>query len=147
MDILVKPRPELIQILLKDGNTHQGYIYDTLCWGRYRSDGYGVIQHLMVAIPSHLDPGDVETCLWIEITQGLGLPNDLKGLEPSIYSDAHFLTVGNLPWYDEIMVRTLYDHRLKPGMRRDRATPFVRIIIGELLTKRSRANGKVSMIQ
>jgi len=63
----------------------------------------------MVAIPSHLDPGGVETCLWVEITQGLGLPNDLKGLKPSIYSDAHFLTVGNLPCYDEILVRTLYD--------------------------------------
>ena len=31
LEILIKPRAELIEHLIKAGSTHQGYIYDTLC--------------------------------------------------------------------------------------------------------------------
>jgi len=39
-----------------------------------------------------------------------------------------------LPLNDKIMVRTLYDARLKPGMTRAEAMPIVRQIIPELVT-------------
>ncbi|MBL6955181.1 MAG: DUF2927 domain-containing protein [Alphaproteobacteria bacterium] len=136
LDILIKPRPELIDHLLADGNTNQRFIYKTLCWGRMRGQVSGRIEHILVAIPNHLNAAEVETCLWIEITQGLGLPNDLEDLKPSIYSDAPYLTVGSLPWYDAILVQTLYDPRLQPGMSRSQAMPLARVILKELMAKR-----------
>ena len=36
-------------------------------------------------------------------------------------------------WHDVIMLRTLYDRRIKPGMHEDQAMPIVRVIIAELL--------------
>ena len=36
-------------------------------------------------------------------------------------------------WHDVIMLRTLYDRRIKPGMHEDQALPIVRVIIAELL--------------
>ena len=34
---------------------------------------------------------------------------------------------------DKILVRTLYDRRIKPGMTREQTTPLARIIIEELV--------------
>ncbi len=141
LEVIIEPRADLVGRLLAAGYTHQGFIYDTLCWGQSRGSGQGMIERLIVSIPNHLNVDEVETCLWIEITQGLGLPNDLDDLHPSIYSDGPYLTVGDLPWYDAILVRTLYDHRLRSGMTRNAAMPFVRIIIKELLAERNAGHG------
>jgi hypothetical protein len=72
-----------------------------------------------------------KSCLHEEISQGLGLPNDSPDARPSIFNDDDefaFLTS-----HDELLLRMLYDSRLKPGMTADEARPIARTIATELL--------------
>jgi hypothetical protein len=71
------------------------------------------------------------SCLHEELAQGLGLANDSPRARPSIFNDDEefaFLTA-----HDELLLRILYDPRLRPGMTEDEAAPVVRLIASELL--------------
>lgn len=71
------------------------------------------------------------SCLHEEIVQGLGLVNDSPAARPSIFNDNdEFAT---LTRQDELMLRMLYDSRLRPGMRLDEARPIVDLIARELM--------------
>lgn len=69
------------------------------------------------------------SCLLEELTQVMGLHNDSNLLRPSIFSDSDHLT--RLSRSDEILVRTLYDPRLRPGTRKGKAMRQVRDIIAD----------------
>jgi hypothetical protein len=69
-------------------------------------------------------------CLHEEIAQGLGLPNDSPAARPSIFNDdEEFAT---LTRQDELLLKMLYDPRLKPGMTLDEARPIIATIAAEL---------------
>ena len=71
------------------------------------------------------------SCLHEELAQGLGLANDYPRARPSIFNDDEefaFLTV-----HDELLLRILYDPRLRHGMTEAEAVPIVRLIASELL--------------
>lgn len=88
--------------------------------------------HGVISIISTINEKMIRHCLIEEITQSLGLIADTDIVQPSIMSDTIPL-IDRLPMNDKIMVRTLYDKRLKPGMTRDEAMPIVRKIIPELV--------------
>ena len=71
------------------------------------------------------------SCLDEEVAQLLGLPNDDGSVRPSIFNDDEefaFLTE-----HDEMLLRILYDPRLRPGMGRDKVEPLVRRILDEMV--------------
>jgi hypothetical protein len=71
------------------------------------------------------------SCVHEEVAQGLGLPNDSPAARPSIFNDDEEFAL--LTRHDELLLRILYDRRLRPGMRPDEARPIVRQIAEELL--------------
>ncbi len=71
------------------------------------------------------------SCIHEEIAQGLGLPNDSPAARPSIFNDDDEFAL--LTTHDELLLRMLYDPRLKPGMTADQARPVVRIIARDLM--------------
>ncbi len=70
-------------------------------------------------------------CLQEEIAQGLGLANDSPEARPSIFNDDEEFAL--LTRHDELLLRILYDPRLKPGMDAATAAPIVREIVAGLL--------------
>jgi hypothetical protein len=71
------------------------------------------------------------SCVHEEIAQGLGLPNDSPAARPSIFNDDEEFAL--LTRHDELLLRILYDRRLRPGMLPDEARPIVSQIAGELI--------------
>lgn len=71
------------------------------------------------------------SCIHEEIAQGLGLANDSPYARPSIFNDDDEFAL--LTSHDEMLLRMLYDPRLKPGMTPERAQPVARIIARELM--------------
>lgn len=70
------------------------------------------------------------SCIHEELAQGLGLANDSPAARPSVFNDDE--EFGLLTTHDELLLRILYDRRLKPGMTTAEAMPVVRVIAGEL---------------
>jgi len=71
------------------------------------------------------------SCIHEEIAQGLGLPNDSLRARPSIFNDDDEFAL--LTSQDELLLKMLYDPRLKPGMTADQARPLMRVIAAELM--------------
>jgi hypothetical protein len=71
------------------------------------------------------------SCIHEELAQGLGLPNDSPQARPSIFNDDDEFAL--LTRHDELLLKMLYDPRLRPGMSAEEARPLIRIIAGELL--------------
>jgi hypothetical protein len=70
------------------------------------------------------------SCFHEELAQGLGLANDSRTARPSIFNDDdEFALLTN---HDELLLRMLYDERLKPGMTAAEAAPVTRIIAREI---------------
>ncbi|MEM1429547.1 MAG: DUF2927 domain-containing protein [Pseudomonadota bacterium] len=71
------------------------------------------------------------SCIHEEISQGLGLANDSPRARPSIFNDDEEFAL--LTTHDELLLRMLYDKRLKPGMTSFEASPIARAIADELV--------------
>lgn len=71
-----------------------------------------------------------QSCFHEEIAQGLGLANDSPRARPSIFNDDEEFAL--LTRHDELLLRILYDARLRPGMTAAEAAPVVRRIAAEL---------------
>ncbi len=63
------------------------------------------------------------SCLHEEITQGLGLANDSPLARPSIFNDDEEFAL--LTPMDELMLKMLYNPRLRPGMTEAEARPII----------------------
>ncbi len=90
----------------------------------------GTLIGAVIVVNTDRDYAMVNHCLLEELTQTLGLPNDTDILRPSIFSDNDHLHALSRP--DEIVLRTLYDPRLKPGMPKAEALKIAPTIIREL---------------
>ena len=84
----------------------------------------------MIVINAERQFGKTEHCLLEELSQSLGLPNDSPLVTPSIFSTRDRLT--KLSFIDKVLIRTLYDPRLKVGTPKALALRQVRAIINEL---------------
>jgi len=69
-------------------------------------------------------------CLLEELVQAMGLPNDACHYRPSLFCEDDLVDV--LDGADAVLLQTLYDPRLRPGMSRQAAMPIARTIIREL---------------
>lgn len=70
-------------------------------------------------------------CIHEELAQGLGLANDSPRARPSIFNDDE--EFGLLTTHDELLLKMLYDDRLRTGMTADEAAPIARVIAAELM--------------
>lgn len=98
-----------------------------------------VIRRVQIYITPY--PDEVRRhCIAEELTQALGLADDSRIIRDSIFNDAS-ARQRLAPW-DALMVRVLYDARLRPGMHRSEALPIVRRIIAEHLGRGATSSGR-----
>lgn len=105
-----------------------------LCFGRYHSNANYEIFKAVVVIPTDraISRKKLAACIVEETTQVLGLPNDSDEVTPSVFNDHS--ADDELTELDAILLKLLYDSRLKPGMPR---TDVLRIV-GEILREMGR---------
>lgn len=104
---------------------------DTLCAVLAISEGGspGYTRAIAVIRDEHRDLMR-RACIHEELAQGLGLANDSAHARPSIFNDDEEFAL--LTTHDEMLLKILYDPRLRSGMRRAEADPIVRRIASEL---------------
>lgn len=91
----------------------------------------GVLEAGLIMIGSDISPELQNHCILEELVQVMGMPNDACHYQPSLFcEDDH---VDRLTEADSILVRTLYDPRLKTGMSRESALSVAEEIIREAL--------------
>ncbi len=93
----------------------------------------GTIIGAVIVANTDRDIAEINHCLLEELTQSLGMPNDTDILRPSIFSDHDKLT--DLSRSDVIVVRTLYDPRLKAGTPKAEALGTIPAVIREIDAK------------
>ncbi|MDV7141656.1 DUF2927 domain-containing protein [Tropicimonas sp. TH_r6] len=71
------------------------------------------------------------SCIHEEVAQGMGLANDSPKARPSIFNDDEEFAL--LTTHDELLLRILYDRRLRTGMDATEARPTVTLIANELM--------------
>ena len=87
----------------------------------------------IVVVNIELEPVRVDSCLLEELTQVMGLPNDVKAYWKTLFNplDVSF----TYSEWDALYLKTLYDPRLKPGMNAEAVRATVRPIFAEALSK------------
>ncbi|QUJ77019.1 DUF2927 domain-containing protein [Sulfitobacter albidus] len=84
-----------------------------------------------VAVIRAENPGLLRlSCIHEELAQGMGLANDSPTARPSIFNDDDEFAL--LTRHDELLLKMLYDPRLRPGMTADEARATVQAIAAEL---------------
>ncbi len=105
---------------------------DTYCLAFAASPGNsGSIAKAIIIIRGEHPDLMRRSCVHEEIAQALGLPNDSPDARPSIFNDDSEFAL--LTTHDELLLRILYDPRLRPGMKQAEARPIVETIAAELL--------------
>jgi hypothetical protein len=113
-------------------DTVQGMPRSTLCLVFARDNGSDAAYTEAVAVIPAEHPDLLRlSCIHEELAQGLGLPNDSPQARPSIFNDDE--EFGLLTTQDELMLRMLYDRRMRPGMTISQARPVAEVIAAELL--------------
>lgn len=72
------------------------------------------------------------SCIHEELAQGLGLANDSPSARPSIFNDDEEFAL--LTSHDEVLLKMLYDPRLRPGTGVATSRATLRILAEELMT-------------
>ncbi len=98
---------------------------DTFCTAyafsdRERPSEYAAV---MVLIRAEHPPLTRMSCVHEEMAQAMGLPNDSPDARPSLFNDS--LEFAFLTDHDAILLRMLYDPRLRPGMSAAEARPLL----------------------
>lgn len=90
----------------------------------------GSYSHAIAILRAEHPPLSRTACIHEELAQGLGLANDSPRARPSIFNDDdEFATLTAM---DEVLLRILYDPRLKSGMTLDQARPILSQIGADL---------------
>ena len=87
----------------------------------------------LVVVNVEADPVRINACLLEELTQVMGLPNDVQAYWPSMFNPNDASTQHSR--WDALYIRTLYDARLKPGMTPTEAAAQVRPIFAAALSQ------------
>ena len=115
------PNPEWLETIIEDSS----------CLFIYHRNKTFEIKHAFVFVSIDEPVKDINSCLLEEMTQALGFPNDSELIKPSIFNQWDHLQ--ELSINDKILIQTLYDNRLKPGLSREAGLEQARIIINELI--------------
>jgi len=83
----------------------------------------------MIAVDRARARGALASCVVEELTQVMGLPNDSDKVFPSIFNDLS--TDSFLSGLDYLLLKLLYDSRVKAGMDEKTVRPILRVIVEE----------------
>ncbi|WP_374637477.1 DUF2927 domain-containing protein [Paracoccus sp. (in: a-proteobacteria)] len=97
----------------------------------YSQGNSPIYAQAVALIRAELPPRLRRSCVHEEMTQGMGLANDSPRARPSIFNDDEEFAY--LTRHDELLLKILYDPRLRPGMTEAEAHPIVLQIARELL--------------
>ncbi|WP_304615695.1 DUF2927 domain-containing protein [Paracoccus sp. (in: a-proteobacteria)] len=92
-----------------------------------------VYARAVAVIRAELPPLLRQSCIHEELAQAMGLANDSPAARPSIFNDDEEFAL--LTRHDELLLRMLYDPRLRFGMTEAEALPILRRIAAELLAR------------
>jgi len=98
---------------------------DAPCFTQVITKG-GIIHWATISIAPESDALTAH-CLTEELTQAMGLLDDSPLIEDSLFNDAS--TRPDIPIGDAVLLFTLYDPHLLPGMRKEQAMPIAKAII------------------
>lgn len=101
-----------------------------LAYTSYSSSGKIHRAIVLVAIDKAREAAGLVSCIVEELSEIMGLPNDSKKVYPSIFND--YSTEDLLTGLDYLMLKILYDKRIKAGMTRRQLMPVLNKIIAEL---------------
>ncbi|WP_295535412.1 DUF2927 domain-containing protein [uncultured Thioclava sp.] len=108
----------------------------TYCVAFAFSEGNSAVYAQAVAIIRGEHPAALRTsCIHEELAQGLGLANDYPRARPSIFNDDEEFSL--LTHHDEMLLKMLYDPRLRPGMTEAEARPIIETIAAEMMAANS----------
>ena len=113
-----------------DRSTYERFITTSACLAILTYDGApDVISGAIILIGTDIPKDQMRHCIAEELVQIRGLPNDACHYRPSLFCESDL--VYKLTEADKILLRTLYDSRLRPGMTKAEAMPIARQIIAE----------------
>ncbi len=110
---------------------YRSFITTSACLGVAVGDPNhkGTIKGGAIMIGTDIAPALRQHCILEELVQMMGLPNDACHYRPSLFcEDDHVM---DLTHDDRILLKTLYDPRLTPGMTRAEVLPLAAKIIAE----------------
>jgi Protein of unknown function (DUF2927) len=101
---------------------------NSVCLARFTMASTGEINRAIVLIPVDRARAHAKlvACIVEELTQVLGLPNDSEKVFPSIFNDKSVNSL--LTGLDYLLLKMLYDPRVKAGMNQAEALPVLRKI-------------------
>lgn len=91
-----------------------------------------IVKAIVVA-NAEADLAHLNSCLLEELTQVMGLPNDVQSYWPSMFHP-NDMGVEHSIW-DKLYLKTLYDPRMKPGMKPAEALQVAKGIFADALEK------------
>lgn len=118
---------------VEDFRTNDSLVCAGVVYRRPEAEGAltrNTIRFAMVFLRAGYSKAMRRSCIEEEIAQSLGLQNDHPSVRPSIFNDDEEFAL--LTSHDELLLRILYDQRLKSGMRPKEAMPLVAAIIEDL---------------
>lgn len=106
---------------------------DTFCTAYAFSDTENPSRYaaVLVVIKAEHPALTRHSCIQEEMGQAMGLPNDYSGARPSLFNDN--LEFAFLTRHDEVLLRMLYDRRLRPGMTAAEARPLLPAIAADAM--------------
>ncbi|MGR9072865.1 MAG: DUF2927 domain-containing protein [Gammaproteobacteria bacterium] len=103
-----------------------------ICLAHTRFDSLGRINRatVLISVDKAREKAKLVSCIVEELSEILGLPNDSDKVYPSIFNDRSPEDL--LTGLDYLMLKILYDKRIKAGMQRRELMPVLYKIIADL---------------
>jgi hypothetical protein len=116
---------------------HETLFRDSLCMASFATERRGTIVRAVALIPvdAARARADLASCVVEDLTHAMGLGNDTVQALPSIFSRKSNLAF--LSGLDHLVLKMLYDQRIKPGMTEKTALPVLKTIAGEYERERA----------
>lgn len=105
-------------------------------WDKANPSTYSAV---IIQIPAEHPPFTKLSCVQEEMAQAMGLPNDSPDARPSLFNDNKEFAL--LTKHDAILLRMLYDPRLRPGMTAAEALPLLPSIAADARAAEDRDTG------
>lgn len=105
-------------------------------WEKADPSAYAAV---IIQIPAEHPPFTKLSCVQEEMAQAMGLPNDSPDARPSLFNDNKEFAL--LTEHDAMLLRMLYDPRLKPGMAAADVLPLLPAIAADARAAEERDSG------
>ncbi len=93
------------------------------------------IHGAFIMIRSDLEPRVLRRCIVEELTQSMGIANDIKGSDITLFDDHYPIRRTELTPYDVMFLRVLYDPRMTLGLKGEPLLQLSRQLIAEELRR------------